>query len=85
MADNVAARQATGWIVVCTTPDVCKTPMGSSTPPVPYRVTAQMSDAVQVVPTVNANGRPLVVLTQSFIPKTDGDEQGVAKGYRAVL
>lgn len=83
MADNVAARQATGWIVVCTTPDVCKTPMGSSTPPVPYRVTAQMSDAVQVVPTVNANGRPLVVLTQSFIPKTDGDEQGVAKGVQS--
>lgn len=83
MADNVAARQATGWIVVCTTPDVCKTPMGSSTPPVPYRVTAQMADAVQVVPTVNANGKPLVVLTQSFIPKTDGDEPGVAKGVQS--
>lgn len=83
MADNVAARQATGWVVVCTTPDVCKTPMGPSTPPVPYRVTAKMADAVQVVPTVNANGRPLVVLTQSFIPKTDGDEPGVAKGVQS--
>ncbi|EPJ7088694.1 glycohydrolase toxin TNT-related protein [Citrobacter amalonaticus] len=83
MADNVAARQATGWVVVCTTPDVCKTPMGPSTPPVPYRVTAQLADAVQVVPTVNANGRPLVVLTQSFIPKTVGDEPGVAKGVQS--
>lgn len=83
MADNVAARQDKDWIVVCTTPDVCKTPMGSSTPPVPYRVTAQMADAVQVVPTVNANGKPLVVLTQSFIPKTIGDERGVAKGVQS--
>lgn len=83
MADNVAARQDADWIVVCTTPDVCKTPMGPSTPPVPYRVTAQLADAVQVVPTVKANGRPLVVLTQSFIPKTVGDEPGVAKGVQS--
>ncbi len=60
--------------------------MGSSTPPVPYRVTvAQMSDAVQVVPTVNANGRPLVVLTQSFIPKPMAMNRGWQRGYRAVL
>lgn len=83
MADNVVARQASGWIVVCTTPDVCKTPMGPSTPPVPYRVTAQLADAAQVVPSVKANGRPLVVLTRSFIPKTIGDEAGTAKGVES--
>ncbi|EOT8833098.1 PAAR-like domain-containing protein [Escherichia fergusonii] len=83
MADNVAARKDSGWIVVCTTPDVCKTPVGSSTPPIPYRVTAKMEDAARPVPDVKANGKPVVVLTQSFIPKTLGDEPGVAKGVQS--
>lgn len=83
MADNVVARKDSDWIIVCLTPDVCKTPMGNSTPPIPYRVTAKLADAAQVVPTVNANGKPLVVLTQSFIPKTIGDEPGAAKGIKS--
>ncbi|MDN8602184.1 DUF4150 domain-containing protein, partial [Citrobacter sp. S2-9] len=83
MADNVAARKNSDWIVVFTTPDVCKTPKGSSTPPIPYRVTAKLADAAQEVPTVNANSCPLVVLTQSYIPKTLGDEPGSAKGVKS--
>ncbi|WJD68534.1 hypothetical protein QQ994_18135 [Pseudomonas asiatica] len=35
MADNVMARQQTKWTVISIAPDVCKTPMGSSVPPVP--------------------------------------------------
>ncbi|HEX4504039.1 MAG TPA: PAAR-like domain-containing protein [Scandinavium sp.] len=80
MAENVVARQADGWNVISLSPDVCKTPMGPATPPVPYPVTADLVDAVQTVPTVKANAAPLVVLTQSFIPKTKGDEPGTAKG-----
>ncbi|HAI1316482.1 TPA: DUF4150 domain-containing protein [Escherichia fergusonii] len=83
MADNVAARKDSDWFVVYTTPDVCKTPMGSSTPPIPYRVTAKLEDAAQPVPSVNANGKPVVVLTQSFIPKTIGDEKGTVKGVQS--
>lgn len=33
MSAQVAARKQTGWKVVSVLPDVCKTPMGSSTPP----------------------------------------------------
>lgn len=80
MADNYTARQSGEWTVVSTKPDVCKTPKGGSTPPIPYPVTANMATAVGVVPTVILNGFPAVVLAQSSIPKTIGDSPGKAKG-----
>ncbi|WP_448886383.1 PAAR-like domain-containing protein [Citrobacter telavivensis] len=83
MALNYIARKDGLWTVISTTPDVCKTPMGSSTPPVPYSVIAYMGDAVQIVPSVKANGYPVLVLDQSFIPYTKGDEPGTAKGIKS--
>ncbi|TBM32142.1 PAAR-like domain-containing protein, partial [Hafnia paralvei] len=80
MADNYTARQDGQWKVVSTTPDVCKTPRGDSTPPVPYPVTANMGAAVMVVPSVKLNNCPAVVLNQSSIPQTIGDSPGAAKG-----
>ncbi|EBS7635149.1 DUF4150 domain-containing protein [Salmonella enterica] len=83
MANNYMARQDGLWTVISLTPDVCKTPMGSATPPVPYSVIANMGDAVQTVQSVRANGSPVLVLDQSFIPCTKGDEPGVAKGIKS--
>ncbi len=83
MANNYMARQDGLWIVVSLCPDVCKTPMGSATPPVPYSVIANLGDAVQIVPSVKVNGCPVLVLDQSFIPYTKGDEPGVAKGIKS--
>ncbi|MBU9846272.1 PAAR-like domain-containing protein [Rahnella ecdela] len=83
MAENYMARKDGLWTVVCLSPDVCKTPMGPSTPPIPYQVTASLGNAVQEVKTVKANGCPVVVLDQSFIPTTQGDEPGVAKGIKS--
>ncbi|HFQ7059297.1 TPA: PAAR-like domain-containing protein, partial [Citrobacter freundii] len=83
MAKNYIARQDGQWTVVSLTPDVCKTPMGPSTPPVPYPVTASLNDAVLIVPSVKANGHPVLVLDQSFVPSTKGDEPGVAKGVKS--
>lgn len=80
MADNFTARQNGQSKVVSTKPDVCKTPMGPSTPPVPYPVTANMGAAVMVVSSVKINGCPAVVLDQSKIPQTIGDTPGAAKG-----
>ena len=80
MADNFTARQNGQWKVVSTKPDVCKTPVGPSTPPVPYPVTANMGAAVMVVSSVKLNGCPAVVLDQSKIPQTIGDTAGAAKG-----
>ncbi|WP_114192130.1 DUF4150 domain-containing protein [Edaphovirga cremea] len=83
MADNVVARKDGEWLVISMLPDVCKTPCGSSTPPIPYPVVAYLGNAVQVVPSVKANGNPLVVFNQSSIPTTVGDEPGVAKGIQS--
>ncbi len=83
MAKNYIARQDGLWTVISLTPDVCKTPVGSSTPPVPYAVIASLGDAVQTVQTVKANGHPVLVLDQSIIPYTKGDEPGVAKGVKS--
>ncbi|QBH98635.1 DUF4150 domain-containing protein [Limnobaculum zhutongyuii] len=80
MADNYMARKDGVWKVVSILPDVCKTPMGSATPPVPYPVIAELNAAAQVVPSVKVNGKPLVVLNQSYIPTTIGDQAGVANG-----
>ncbi|MBF7993028.1 PAAR-like domain-containing protein [Rahnella laticis] len=83
MAENYMARKDGLWTVVCLSPDVCKTPMGPATPPVPYQVTANLGNAVQEVKKVKVNGCPVVVLNQSFIPNTQGDEPGVAKGVQS--
>jgi len=83
MADNYMARKDGQWKVVSIVPDVCKTPIGPSTPPVPYPVIAELSEAVKVVPSVRVNGMPLVVLDQSFVPTTKGDMAGVANGIKS--
>lgn len=44
---------------------------------------AKLDDAVKVVPSVRANGKPVVVFSQSFIPETIGDQAGQAKGIKS--
>lgn len=83
MAENVVARKQDGWKVICLNPDVCKTPMGSSIPPVPYIVYAELSTAVEIAPSVRSNGYPVVVYDQSYTPQTIGDSPGVAKGIKS--
>lgn len=80
MADNYVARQQGCWKVISLTPDVCKTPMGSSTPPVPYPVTAELMISLGVAMSVRANGYPMVVYDKSLVPLTMGDAPGVALG-----
>lgn len=83
MAENTTASQSPQWTMVSLSPDVCKTPRGDSTPPIPYPVTAQLLQAVLPVPTVRTNNTPLVVMDQSFAPMTQGDEPGVAGGIKS--
>ena len=42
MADNLMLRKESGWMAVCTMPDVCKTPPCI---PVPYPVVAFLNDS----------------------------------------
>jgi hypothetical protein len=80
MAKELGARQQGGWKVIGSLPDVCKTPMGSSTPPVPYPVYAELSTAKDIARSVRSNGSPLVIYDESFTPQTIGDAAGMAKG-----
>jgi Domain of unknown function (DUF4150) len=80
MADNLVARKAPEWRVIYKTPDVCKTPMGSATPPIPYPTTALLIQSTSVTKTVNSNSTPLTVFDASYMPTVIGDQAGVALG-----
>lgn len=83
MARYEGARKTGQAIVVCTSPDVCRTPMGDSTPPVPYQITANFSDSASVSPNVRFGGDPVFILDQSIITRVTGDEPGTAGGVRS--
>ena len=83
MAENVIARKQSKWTVPSIAPDVCKTPMGGATPPVPYPVTAELQTAEGNAKSVRANGKPVVVFDMSLVPTTNGDQAGVANGMKS--
>lgn len=83
MAEKLGARKNSEWKAVCTAPDFCKTPVGSSTPPIPYQVIADLGQSENCVPSVRFNGDPCKVLNQSVVPKCTGDEPGAAKGVKS--
>lgn len=78
-----AARQHSQMSVMCTTPDVCKTPMGCSTPPVPYQIIASLGDSESTSPNVRFAGSPAFMLDNSTITKVTGDEAGTAGGVKS--
>lgn len=80
MADNLMARQDGDWTAVYLMPDVCKTPMGGSTPPVPYPVTATLGNSLNNSSNVRANSNPVVHFDASYTPATMGDQAGAATG-----
>jgi hypothetical protein len=83
MAEKLGARKNSSWKAICTAPDFCKTPVGSSTPPIPYQVIADLGQSAKTVPNVRFNGDPCKVLDQSIVPKCTGDEPGTAKGVKS--
>jgi hypothetical protein len=60
-------------------PDVCTTPAAPSPVPVPYPNIGQLADATLTATNVNARGNP-VVLQNSTVSTTTGDEAGTAGG-----
>lgn len=82
MADKEGTSRTAKAIVVCTTPDVCKTPMGSSMVPVPYQIVAKFDASTATVATVRMSGAPTFVL-KSRIAVCTGDEPGVGGGIKS--
>lgn len=60
-------------------PDMCKTPVGSATPPIPYAVTSKAGDLKGGSSTVTIDGHS-TALASSHHVKCLGDQPGVAKG-----
>lgn len=83
MANNYIARKNGAWKVVCIAPDMCKTPVGPSTPPVPYPVVAYLSSSESIVRNVQANGDAVFVYDKSYVSQTIGDQAGVVKGLKS--
>lgn len=80
---RLIARKQSGWIIIYDFPDVCKTPLGSSMVPVPYPVTAKLTDSVSVVKTVKVNNKSVIVYDKSSVAKTIGDQAGIGKGIKS--
>jgi len=83
MANKLGARKNSRFLAICTAPDFCKTPVGSSTPPLPYQVMADLGQSDKTVANVRFTGNPCYVLDQSIVPCCTGDEPGTAKGIRS--
>lgn len=81
--NKIGARKNANFKAVSTAPSINKTPVGSSTPPLPYPTSQDLSNSVNVTPTVRFNTDPVVVLDQSKQPSGTGDDPGTAKGVKS--
>lgn len=68
----------TAWII-CLSPDVCDTPMGSSIVPVPYMISSKLEWSKQTISTVKLRGEQSFTMA-SRTNKVIGDEAGSAGG-----
>jgi uncharacterized Zn-binding protein involved in type VI secretion len=80
---KLGARRNGCFKAVSTAPSINKTPVGSSTPPLPYPVSQDLSGSVGTVANVRFNGDPAYVLDQSTQPSCKGDAAGSAKGVKS--
>lgn len=83
MASRLGARKDDKFKAVSTAPSINKTPVGSSTPPLPYPVVQDLSGSLGTVPNVRFNGDPVYVLDQSTQPNCTGDAAGALKGVKS--
>ena len=82
-ANKIGARKNGNFKAVSTAPSINKTPMGSSTPPIPYPTTQDLSNSVAVARTVKFNGDPAYTLDRTTQPSGKGDDGGSAKGVKS--
>jgi len=68
---------------VSLTPDVCWTPVGSTVVPVPYMITADLSDSLVTSPNTRFNGQPVFLHDQSKVSQITGDEAGTGGGVKS--
>lgn len=64
-------------------PEICKTPMGNSTPPIPYTIKGEFAQAQNVSPNITRHGDKLVLHDRSTIPTVTRDGPGRATGIKS--
>ena len=57
--------------------------MGASTPPIPYTIKGEFSEATGVSPNIKSNSEPVVINASTVIPTVTGDGAGSAKGIKS--
>ncbi len=73
------SHKGSGDQSICSAPDVCKTPIGSSTPPIPYPVMSKAGDAAGYSTSVLIDGNPTAIASSTHT-KCTGDQPGSANG-----
>lgn len=73
------SHKGSGDKSISTAPDVCKTPVGSATPPIPYVVVSQAGDLAGGTSTVTIDGHSSAIASSSH-SSCSGDEAGTASG-----
>ena len=80
---NETATKSKRFYCVSLLPDICKTPMGPSAPPIPYSVIGEFSQATNESPNVKAHSEQVILHNRSVIPTVIGDEPGTAGGIKS--
>ena len=76
------SRDTSVGIIVSITPDVCKTPVGSSLVPIPYSITAIQGDDANTVATVRMTSKRAHNMA-SLVTKCTGDAPGTGLGIKS--
>jgi RHS repeat-associated protein len=80
---NETVTKSSRFYCVSLTPDICKTPVGSSTPPLPYTVVGEFADAQNASPNVKSHSEAVILHRRSTIPTVKGDAAGRAGGVKS--
>ena len=78
-ARKEGSRDTAKGIIISVTPDVCLTPVGSSTPPIPYSIWAIQGDDANTAATVRMTQQRAHTMA-SVVTQCFGDEPGSAGG-----
>lgn len=73
------SHKGSGDKSICTAPDVCKTPVGPATPPLPYPVISHAADLAQPTSSVFIDGNPTAIASSTHT-QCSGDQAGSATG-----
>ena len=82
-ANKVGARKNGDFKAVSTAPSINKTPVGNSTPPLPYPTIQDLSNSVSTTSSVRFNSDQVYVLDKTKQPAGKGDNAGTANGVKS--